>query len=102
MNENTQYHRLLVQRFVENKCTEEELEVFFHLMQQGELDEFLTEDMKNYSQVEEDPASENVRPRIMHWKWFAAAVAVFIVIITGIMMNRSKQGEQKKEITKVI
>ena len=49
------YYKELVKRYLEKKSTDEELEVFFHLAEKGELDEYLSDSM---DEELEAPATE--------------------------------------------
>lgn len=70
----------LVKRYAENKCSPEELEVFFMLLDRGELDEYLEEDMRNFSQVDPATKERNGHSRLPSWlRYVAAAVILFAV-----------------------
>lgn len=78
--EDKAFYRQLVQRYMENKATDEELEVFFHLFEQGRLDEYITAytDQLPVPAVKKQPAVRRVPQRM----WLAAAV-LGAALLTG-------------------
>jgi transmembrane sensor len=84
MENETTNHRLLVQRYVQNKCTAEELEVFFYLLKRGELTELLNEDMAAYQSEPEQVKLPNKKARVIRWQKFAAAAIVLLVVMGGL------------------
>lgn len=86
MTDEQAYHAQLVKRFSDNTATPDEIEVFFHLLEKGMLDQFLLKDME---------AAEPVilTPVIRRRRWWPAAVAaaVLVLIMTGtwlLLQNR--------------
>lgn len=75
------FYRQLVQRYMENKATDDELEVFFHLLEQGRLDEYIT------AYMEQSPANTEKGPavirRIPRKLWLAAAVMGAVLLAGG-------------------
>ncbi|MBX2924678.1 MAG: FecR domain-containing protein [Chitinophagaceae bacterium] len=97
MDEN-QYYRLLVQRFADNKCTPEEQEVFFHLLQSGKLNSFIEEDMDAYAEPTEQEAQTQPRYRRMRWVKLAAAATILILVTVGVLTQFDERKEQHNKI----
>lgn len=74
---------LLVKRYIENKATEEELAVFFHLLEQGELDDQLAEHILLREKVAHHPKQVSGRTgtRRMYGRISAAASLVLILAL---------------------
>lgn len=81
--------KLLVQRYVENKCSPDELEIFFFLLKQGELDEYLNDDMKEVLLDEEDADSGIRHKNPVIWPRYviAAAILFAIALVTWLKLN---------------
>ncbi|WP_343704114.1 FecR domain-containing protein [Chitinophaga sp.] len=83
--ENKAFYQRLVRRYMENKASDEELEVFFHLLERGLLDEPITAYM-NARAGEEQPGGESEAPvrRISPRKlWWAAATLAGGLLAAG-------------------
>jgi len=84
-----EYYRELVKRYLEKKSTDNELEVFAHLLAEGKLDAYLTEAMnaeaglkhKDVSDIEVDHPTIK---RSRHWFSYAAAALVFLSLSGGL------------------
>lgn len=75
------YKKELIQRYRDNKASSEELEVFFHLMSEGDLNEELEEVMNEEMLTEED--KQRVVPLYKRsWLRVAAAVLLFAASAT--------------------
>jgi ferric-dicitrate binding protein FerR (iron transport regulator) len=74
---------LLVKRYIENKATEEELAVFFHLLEKGELDEQLSEQVLLKERVANHPKQVSVKTgtRTMYGRISVAASLILIVAL---------------------
>jgi len=96
-----QHYKLLVQRYVENKCTAEELEVFFHLLNSGKLKEYLADDMDVYAEALGNTSSEIPQSRRIRWGRYAAAAAIIVFIAAGILMMFTRNEVKKSEITNI-
>ena len=66
-------HRQLIDRYLEGTASPEEVEVFFHLLNQGELDKLL----------EDVPVR-----RMAAWKKYSVAAAVILLVGTGVFFLR--------------
>lgn len=76
MEESSHYYKELIRRYRDNKATEEELEVFFHLLSEGTISQEL-EDVMN----EERPGEEQPVHRIPFYKRRAIRVAAAVLLI---------------------
>lgn len=75
MDENT-FYRQLVQRYKNNEATDEEITLFFHLLEKGKLDVFLSEAM--------DAEVPEIKPvRRMYARWWMAAASMLILFGTA-------------------
>lgn len=81
MSKKKQY-REIVRRYLENKASDDELDVFFHLLQAGKLQRYLREALEQGERSlmeeetgEKDDAPAVVRP-IVRWRVVAAAAAL--------------------------
>ncbi|OQP63898.1 hypothetical protein A3860_23490 [Niastella vici] len=76
MEENSPYYKELIRRYRDSKATEEELEVFFHLLSEGTINQEL-EDVMN----EDMPGEERTVHRIPFYKLTAVRVAAAVLLI---------------------
>jgi len=89
-----EFYKQLVNRYVQNSATEDELEIFFQLLKEGKLDKHITDTMM--LEVEMVPETEKVNkikrtpaPKIHLWTRIAAA-SVILVLLAGIFyFNRN-------------
>ena len=91
-----QFYKTLVQRYAANTATEEELEVFFHLLAEGKLEKYLQQDMDHAAAIK----NEEVPVRKM-FNWRRIAVAASILLVVGlstyfIFFNKSRPTEIAK------
>lgn len=73
------FKKELIRRYRDNKATEEELEVFFQLMNQGSLE-------KDLAEVMEESVEEKTTGRIIpiyKRNWFRIAAAAVLIIMVG-------------------
>ena len=90
------FYRRLVHRYMKNTATDEELEVFFHLQEQGLLDEYIIAYMDQHmiSTDKEMPAKHRVPGKM----WIAAAVLGAILLagssIFLLMQNKGHQPDK--------
>ena len=84
------FYNQLVERYVENRATEEELEVFAHLLKLGKLDKALALFMKK--QDEASNKDSNDIKEIFLWRRIAVAVSIVLVLsVSGyFLLNPSK------------
>lgn len=77
------FHNKLAIRFLERKCSDKELEVFFNLLQDGKLDQTLSDSMQSTAgahPVEELPQTPVITSKIPIWRKIAVAAAILAVI----------------------
>jgi len=84
------FYNQLVERYVENRATEEELEVFAHLLKLGKLDKALALSMKKQAKASNED-SNNIK-EIFLWRRIAVAVSIVLVLsVPGyFLLNHSK------------
>src|SRR3546814_16009122 len=84
--EDAEFYLRLIQRYKEKKSTDEELEVFSHLVREGKLDKYLleqmNEDMGIHSPEEADPVTP-VLKRPFKWTRISAAASVALLLLAG-------------------
>lgn len=87
------FYRQLVQRYMKNTATDEELEVFFHLQEQGLLDEYIIAYLDQHT----IPADKKIpAPRRI---WLAAAVLGAILLAgSSIFLLLRNKGHQPAEL----
>ena len=81
-------YRQLIDRYLEGTASPEEVEVFFHLLNKGELDDLL----------EDAPAP--VR-RIAAWKKYSVAAAVILLVGAGVFFLRRRPAPESAPIANV-
>ena len=80
------HYKILVRRYVENKLTNEELEIFIHLTQQGKLDGYIREAMDEELGLDENSLPAGiVKPKreLFFLRWWATAAVLTIALGTG-------------------
>ena len=83
--EDEQYYKLLVQRFADRTATDEELEVFIKLANEGKLDAYLTEAMNRDAGItaaDEAKLSTPVKIKPL-WPRIAAAASILLALSAG-------------------
>jgi transmembrane sensor len=83
--EDEQYYKLLVQRFADRTATDEELEVFIKLANEGKLDAYLTEAMNRDAGIAAaDEANFSIPVKIKRlWPRIAAAASILVFLSVG-------------------
>jgi transmembrane sensor len=101
------YYRQLVKRYLEKQVSDDELEVFAHLLIEGKLDDYLAEAMSSDDLRSETPSGENedFQPTIRkkrYWFNYAAAASVLLCISVGFYFYRlpKKKAVVKDSIVK--
>ena len=83
MNEKAFLERL-VQRYINNQATGDELELFVYFLKQGKLDEFLEKDMRREIELQEQATPKRINSftgrRQRKWLAIAASAALFIAV----------------------
>lgn len=82
------FYRQLVRRYMENKATDEELEVFFHLLEQGRLETYITE----YTERPAAPEAGRVRRMRRSIAWAAAVLGAALLAGGGIYLAQRPGG----------
>ncbi|SDS72880.1 FecR family protein [Mucilaginibacter mallensis] len=79
------YYKLLVQRFTDRTATDEELEVFIKLVNEGKLDAYLTEVMNEEAGITENDEPVVYAPAKTRTLWprIAAAASILLAISAG-------------------
>ncbi|MCC8423589.1 FecR family protein [Mucilaginibacter sp. UR6-11] len=83
--EDEQYYRLLVQRFTDRTATDEELEVFIKLANEGKLDAYLTEAMNREAGITEQDEANFPAPvkTVRLWPRYVAAASILLFLSFG-------------------
>jgi len=77
------HYRQLVKRYLEGTSTDEELEVFAHLLKEGKLDTILAEALDTDLEINEEDLILAIKPnKSLPWLKYAVAIAVLLVSIT--------------------
>jgi ferric-dicitrate binding protein FerR (iron transport regulator) len=96
------FYRQLVERYRQNKATDEELELFFHLLKEGKLDDYLLKEMAADSGNES--SFKDRKPallRVISGRWRLAAACVLILLSAFVYLLIEHDNErQKKESVK--
>lgn len=79
---NHRFYKTLVQRYLDNTASKEELEVFFHLLQEGKLDSYLREAGRQ----------TNPQPKLARVIRFSIAAAFIFTVSTGIYFFLNNKG----------
>ena len=84
------FYNQLVERYMENRATEEELEVFAHLLKSGKLDKALALSMKKQDEVSNEDSNDI--KEIFLWRRIAVAASIVVVVsLSGyFLLNTSK------------
>lgn len=90
------YYRKLVKRYIEKRVSDDELEVFAHLLIEGKLDDYLAEAISSDDFATETAPedSNSIRPLIKkrrHWLNYAAAASILLGIAIGFYFYRQPQ-----------
>jgi ferric-dicitrate binding protein FerR (iron transport regulator) len=99
MNEEA-FYRQLVQRYLQNTATDEELTLFFALMKEGRLDQYLAEGMDANTGVA--PAKQTPVKRITPGRVAAAAIILILLSAAGYWLIDQRSATpvaQKKTVT---
>ncbi|MBZ4189878.1 FecR family protein [Niabella beijingensis] len=84
----SEFYKTLVSRYLEKKLSAEELEVFFHLLDEGKLDDYLLESMDAAIGEQAAPAAPVIALK-RHPRRYLYRVAVAVAIIaTGVLLFR--------------
>ena len=95
--EENEFYRLLVQRYIENTATEEELEVFFQLMKEGKLDAYLTDAMnaESFATDWKRPRAKTIRRKMITPARVSIAAVVLLLLSSGIFYFNWKSRDQQ-------
>lgn len=92
--EEKDFYKTLVQRYIAQQLSDNELEVFIYLSRIGKLDEALMAAMDTEIELINTPAPQPKSRRL--WYQIAAAASIFLVLSIGIFffINNNKTGSQ--------
>jgi transmembrane sensor len=103
-------YKVLVSRYIEDKASDKEREVFFHLLAKGKLDKHLHEAMEA-SARKALGESDDLMPAILHsgrspWparvRWLAAAMLIGVVSVSALLfLGKGSKGAEKQISTSV-
>lgn len=98
--EEKDFYQLLVQRYIENIATEEELKAFFQLLKEGKLEPYLTDAMNAVTSTAEPikaGVKEDSKSKVFtSWRRIAAAI-IIMVFSTGVYVAL-KSDKQQTEV----
>jgi transmembrane sensor len=88
-------YKQLVRRYIENKASDREKEVFFHLLAGGKLDKYLHSVMEaSAGQMLSQTSKSRSGGARLSLRYMAAATLIGILTLTGILWNRYHHREQ--------
>lgn len=92
-----QYYKQLVQRYLEKKLTDEELEVFAVLLTENKLDEYMLEAMDQDTNLDVFAESNDRKPRriFLHVARIAAAAVVVLMVGFGLYFYTKDSASEK-------
>lgn len=91
-----EYHKKLVNRYLSKTCTDQELEVFAHLLKEGKLDSFLNEDME--AEVAKDSTATVFNNRQKNIYRYVAAASILFLMSAGFYFYNSFIVDSKTKI----
>lgn len=96
-----QYYRQLVQRYIAKKLTDNELEVFIHLMNENKLDKYMLEEMEKDVFAENETNTEESKPvRFIPLSVRIAAAATILVFISvGLYFYNKQAADNNIKVT---
>ena len=102
--EQKEFYKQLVSRYAQNTANVDELEVFFQLMKEGKLDEYITDEMITAGEVIMGPESiKKIKPTpvrsVAAWIRVAAA-SVILLLLAGVFYFSNKEADQGKTVVK--
>ena len=93
--EQNEFYKQLVSRYVQNTASVDELEVFFLLMKEGKLDQYITDEM--IKEKESIVETETTPVRRMSKKWIGvAAASVIILLLAGVFYLTKTEATQNR------
>jgi transmembrane sensor len=93
--EQNEFYKQLVSRYVQNTASVDELEVFFLLMKEGKLDQYITDEM--IKEKESIVETETTPVRRMSKKWLGvAAASVIILLLAGVFYLTKTEATQNR------
>lgn len=100
MSEN--YYRILVKGYVDKKLTDDELQVFIHLMEQGKLDSYIREAMDSHMDINDGAIIENAvkTNKVFSFKWWPIAATIVIALGFGLYLtnfNKKHSADDSKQ-----
>ncbi|WP_018630667.1 FecR family protein [Niabella aurantiaca] len=91
----SEFYKELVDRYLEKKLGEEELEVFFHLLDEGKLDAYLFESMETViRKKEEKPSVVSLKRRPYHYLYRVAAAVVILALGIGLFRYYARPAQE--------
>src|SRR5690554_6192037 len=101
MNENQKFYNELVQRYIDGRANEKELALFFHLLKEGKLDQYLEE-----NEVQINISNKINLKKVLYIKYLKYAAILFLVGFTTISIvkyrNTLEINDQKALLNKIL
>ena len=78
----SQFKETLVERYLNNQATDQELEVFLELLKRGELDELVKDHMDREADGPQDTKTGFLNARVFQpWaQWLNVAASLFLIL----------------------
>lgn len=94
--EDPEFYRQLIQRYKEKKSTDEELEVFTHLVREGKLDKYLLEQMNEDTGIPspDGAGSSSVLTHKFGWARISAAASIALLLAAGLYFYVDRSGHE--------
>jgi transmembrane sensor len=102
--EDPQLYKQLVQRYLDNTATKEELDLFFYLLQQGKLDGFLEEASLQEAKQHAAPViplTPGKRRRFSKLIPYVAAASLIVATVTILAVYMTRKNEAEKPVAQV-
>lgn len=94
-----EFQERLVRRYINNQASEEELEVYFHLLRQGKLDDLMEKYMKERENAADGIRMIRTSPARRLWIRTAAAAAAVIFLGVGIFLFLPRKVQREEVLT---
>jgi len=92
------YLKNLVKRYLEKKSTDEELEIFIHLMKQGKLDQYIREEMDADTAVQQNEEEEESKGKRLYLRWPIAAAIALIMAFSGYALFQQRDNSTSRMV----
>ncbi len=84
MTKRKEYYKILIQRYKENRASNDELDVFFELLREGELDGLLESNMEGDKRFFIEDQDKKIVSRYSNKRIWASIAAAVLVVVIGV------------------